>query len=484
MPEASLTTILFAVALLLAISVLASKASTRFGIPALLLFLLIGMIAGSEGPGGIWFSDFGFAQTVGVVALVFILFSGGLDTSWSRVRPVIGPGLSLATVGVVASTVIAGFIIHWLRGVDLMLAMLIGAVMSSTDAAAVFTVLRSRGADLRQELKSVVELESGSNDPTAVFLTLALIERLLQPETPLLKFAGEFVLQMSVGAAAGCAGGWLAVRVINSVRLDHQGLYPVLTIAAVLTVYAGTSAIGGNGFLAVYAAGMVMGSRRFVHRASLTRFHDGIAWLMQITMFLTLGLLVFPSQLRPVAVPGLLIAVALALVVRPVSVFIALAFTRFSVREKLLVSWCGLRGAVPIILATFPVVAGVPNGGLIFNLVFFVVLVSVLVQGTTIPLAAHWLHVDSPGGRSFETMLPDRRESELVTISVPEGAQSVGKQVVELGLPADSVILLVYRENGFFAPNGATVLNAGDRLMVLTSQHSVAEMREAVETTT
>ncbi|HUF16751.1 MAG TPA: potassium/proton antiporter [Thermoanaerobaculia bacterium] len=477
-----MTTVLIAAAVLLLISVLASKASSRFGVPALLVFLAIGMLAGSEGPGGIYYNDVGAAQSIGILALAFILFSGGLDTRWKEVRPVLGAGFSLATLGVVISALLVGAFIHYVFGLPLLEGVLLGAIISSTDAAAVFSVLRSRSIRLRSRLTPLIELESGSNDPMAVFLTTALIHRLLNPGSPFLSFVGEFVIQMSIGTLAGLLIGRLAIWVINHVRLEHDGLYPVLSIATVLLTYGATDALGGNGFLAVYLAGLVLGNHRFIHRASLLRFHDGVAWLMQITMFLALGLLVYPSNLIPVAGMGLSIALALTFIARPVSVFIATAFSKFTARERLMISWAGLRGAVPIILATFPLMAQLPNGVLIFNAVFFTVLVSVVLQGSSIPLVSRWLGVaEQPDFRDADEDLPQRGDSELITIDVPAGSPAVERQIVELGLPSETLLLLAYRGEGFFAPNGSTIIRPGDKLIVLTNERSVDETRHILQ---
>lgn len=476
-----MTAILIAVALLLLISVLASKASSRFGVPSLLVFLAIGMLAGSEGPGGISYNDVGAAQSIGILALAFILFSGGLDTRWREVRPVIGAGVSLATLGVVISALLVGAFIHYVFGLPFLEGVLLGAIISSTDAAAVFSVLRSRNINLRSRLTPLIELESGSNDPMAVFLTTALIQRILNPGSPVLSFVGDFIIQMSIGALAGLLIGKLAVWVINHVRLEHDGLYTVVTIATVLLTYGATDALGGNGFLAVYLAGLVMGNHRFIHRASLMRFHDGVAWLMQITMFLALGLLVFPSNLVPVAGKGLSIALALTFVARPVSVFIATAFSRFTARERLMISWAGLRGAVPIILATFPLMAQLPNGVLIFNVVFFTVIVSVVLQGSSIPLVARWLGVAAQTRSVDDDHLPSRGEGELITIEVASGSPAEGRQIVELGLPTETLLLLTYRGDEFFAPNGSTIIRPGDKLIVLTNVRSVDETRRILQ---
>lgn len=381
---------------LLLISVLASKASGRLGVPALLLFLFIGMLAGSEGPGGIGFDYPRLAQSMGVIALTLILFSGGLDTRWHTIRPVLEKGIALATVGVcLTAGLIAWFaaaILHfsWLEG------LLLGAIVSSTDAAAVFSILRSRQTRLRGSLTPLLELESGSNDPMSVFLTVGLITLLLSPTTSPFILFPKFLQEMILGALIGYSMGALMIVFIERIKLEYEGLYAVLTLALALFAYAVTASVGGNGFLAVYITGLVVGSSTVSHKEHLIRFHNGQAWLMQIIMFLTLGLQVFPSKILPIIGVGVILSLFLMFVARPASVFATLMFTTLTVKEKLFVSWVGLRGAAPIVLATFPLIAGVPKADMMFNLVFFIVLTSVLLQGTTLTLVARWLGLSVP----------------------------------------------------------------------------------------
>ncbi|MBO0779644.1 MAG: potassium/proton antiporter [Ktedonobacteraceae bacterium] len=378
---------------LVLVSILASKISTRLGVPALLCFLGIGMLAGSEGVGGIYFDNTELAQSLGVVALAFILFAGGLDTNWSTVRAALWPAFSLATIGVILTTVLVGLFSFFVLKLSLLQGLLIGAIISSTDAAAVFSVLRAQDLKLRGRLASILELESGSNDPMAVFLTIGLTELIVTPDQSPLVLIPLFFQQMFIGALCGLLCGWCAVLVIKRLHLDVEGLYPVLTIALVIFIYGLTATLKGSGFLAVYIAGILLGNHPLRQADSLTRFHDGLAWLMQIAMFLTLGLLVFPSRLRDVMIGGLLIALFQIFVARPASVFISLLLARLGLGEKLFISWVGLRGAVPIVLATFPLLAGAPNASSLFDLVFFIVLASVLLQGTLIPFVARWLKV-------------------------------------------------------------------------------------------
>ncbi|HVS31757.1 MAG TPA: potassium/proton antiporter [Thermoanaerobaculia bacterium] len=480
----TLEQVLAGIAILLFISVFASKASGRLGVPALILFLGLGILAGSEGLGGIYFDDAGLAQRLGVVALIFILFAGGMETDWLFVRSVVARSASLATLGVLLTSLVVGWFAHRIAGLSLLEGMLLGAIVSSTDAAAVFSILRSRGVRLRRDVAATLELESGSNDPMAVFLTTAILQLMQTPAQPLLNAAIDFVRQMTFGAAVGLLFGWIAVRMLNRSRLEYQGLYPVMTVALVLFTYAATALIGGNGFLAVYLLGISMARTNFVQRRTLTKFHDGIAWLMQIAMFITLGLLVFPSQLPPVAGVSLVMAVVLMFVARPVAVFISTAAARMTLRERLLVSWVGLRGAVPIILATFPLVAGIPAAGAIFNIVFFIVFASVILQGTTIAMVARWLGLDTAVVEDYSPAvahLAGRGESAMITLEVPKGSRAAGKRVVELGWPRQALILVIYRGNEFFVPNGATMLAGGDRLIVLTSTGSVDQLRSTLE---
>jgi len=474
--------ILLGVALLLLLSIVASKASGRLGVPSLLLFLGVGMLAGSEGVGRIPFDDAYVAQFLGVVALVFILFAGGLDTSWASVRPVVWKAVALSTFGVLATALLVGAFAAGVLGFSLLQGLLLGAIVSSTDAAAVFAVLRARSVGLKGEIKPLLELESGSNDPMAVFLTVGLTGLLVNRNSSIIGLIPLFFQQMALGALLGYGMGRALVFIVNRIKLEYEGLYPVFTLALVMLTYGATASLGGNGFLAVYIAALVMGNNDFIHKQSLIRFHDGLAWLMQITMFLTLGLLVFPSRLVPVIGFGLLVALFLMFVARPISVFLALAFAKTGWRENAMVSWVGLRGAVPIILATFPLLAGVPQADTIFNLVFFIVLTSVLIQGTTLSVAARWLGVNAP--------LPVRRryplefvktgdfkiKSSLVEIPIPRDSPAVGRRIVELRLPSEALIVLIGREDELVLPNGGTVIEAGDTLLLMADSRMRAEV--------
>jgi len=465
--------ILLGAAGLLLLSVIASGAWSRLGIPSLLLFLVVGMLAGSEGPGGIHFDDAGAAQSLGVVALVFILFSGGLDTEWKQVRPVLKEGIGLSTVGVLVTALLVGGFAHLILGFTLVEGILLGGIVSSTDAAAVFSIFRSLGTKLRDRLTYLLEFESGSNDPMAVFLTLATIQLLMLPEASPWILLLFFVQQMLFGAVAGFAFGRVTAFLLNRVRLEHDGLYPVMTLSMVLLAYAGTTAAGGNGFLAVYIAGIVVSNTRTAHRESVTRFHDGIAWLMQIAMFLALGLLVFPSELGGVVDEGLAVSAFLILVARPVGVFLTLLPMRVPVRECLLISWVGLRGAVPIILATFPLLAGITQADYIFNIVFFIVLTSALAQGTTLIRVARWLGLEAPATDvppSEVRLLPAQ---DVLEVKLAENSQAIGKRIVDLELPPDLILALVRRGDQAMIPTGTTRFLNGDQVMLVGQRETI-----------
>jgi cell volume regulation protein A len=472
-------------ATVLVASVLLSKVSERFGVPTLLLFLGIGMLAGYDGPGGLYFDDARLAQTLGTIALAYILFAGGLETEFASVRRVIRPAAAMATLGVLLTAVVTGLCVHYALQRSWMESLLIGAIVSSTDAAAVFAVLRSKNVGLKEPLRPLLELESGSNDPMAVFLTIGVIGLIQIPDSSLLGLFPLFFQQMILGLALGYGMARFFIQIVNRIKLDYEGLYPVLCLGWVLLTYALTAWLKGSGFLAVYISGLVLGNTVFSHKKSLIRFQDGVAWLMQILMFLTLGLLVFPSQLIPVAGQGLLIALVLILLARPIATFVSLAPFRYSFREKHLISWVGLRGSVPIVLATFPLLAGLDEAHYIFNLVFFIVISSVLLQGTTIPLMARLARVDAPLKRQRRYPIDfDNSETmdlQLVDLFVPYGSQAAGEQILDLEFPKDCLITLISRNEKFIMPGGSTVLEEGDVLLILASPENLALARLILE---
>lgn len=458
--------------ILVLLAVMVSKITDRFGIPLLLLFLILGMLAGSEGIGGIYFDDPELTQWIATVALAIILFSGGVDTNWQSIKPVIKEGLVLATIGVMVTAGVMGFFAHLVLKLSWPESLLIGAIASSTDAAAVFSLLRARGVSLKGNLKPLLELESGSNDPMAIFLTIGVIQwmqnSIEQPADLLLLF----IMQMGIGLAVGWLMSAVSLFLINRLKLGYEGLYPVLTFALVFLTFGLATLLQGSGYLAVYVLGLFLGKTEFLHKRSLLRFFDGNAWLMQIALFVTLGLLVFPSKIVPVILPGLLIAVILIFIARPVAVFLALIPFRYSIHEKTFIAWVGLRGAVPVVLATFPLVARIPSADLIFNLVFFIVITSVLLQGTLLPQVARWLKVDKPLAINraipFEVIESEGVKGKMREIRLDDSSSSVGKAIYELRLPLEYLIMLISRDGEYVQPNGSTVLQAGDILISLS----------------
>ena len=463
--------LLLGAAALVLIGVMASKLASRLGVPALLLFLGIGMLAGSDGPGGIAFADVELTQGIGVAALALILFDGGLDTKWSVVRPVIGPGGVLATFGVALTAGITGVAAAAILDVPLEVGLLLGAIVSSTDAAAVFAVLRSRRAGLKGGIQPMLELESGANDPMAVFLTIGLVEIVTGETEHWWSLLPMFATQLVLGAALGVLAGLAGRALLNRVNLGIEGLYPVLTLAVAVGTYAGTVVVGGSGFLAVYVCGLWLGNHEVLHRNSVRRFHDAIAWLAQIGMFLVLGLLVFPSDLPAVAGRALLVVAVLAFVARPIATALALTPYRVPVRQQALVAWVGLRGATPIILATFPLVADVPEAVLLFDVVFFVVLTSVLIQGSTLGPVARLLGVTVPMAERPRSPLepgePLPDGTALRELAIPVGSFADGRALVELRLPERALLVLVERDGTYIVPTGATRLAGGDSVLLV-----------------
>lgn len=463
--------ILLVGSILLFISIISSKTSFRFGIPALILFLVIGMLAGSDGIGGIYFNDPHLAQMLGALALCFILFSGGMDTKWESVKPVLWHGISLSTIGVLLTAVTVGLFVTVILHFSVFEGLLLGAIVSSTDAAAVFSILRSKNIGLKGRLRPLLELESGSNDPMAYFLTISMTFLVSNKEASLWSLVPLFIKQMAIGATLGYLMGRVMVFVLNKIKLDIDGLYPVLILALMIFTFSFTDSIGGNGFLAIYLAGLILGNNDFVHKKSIMRFYDGQAWLMQIIMFLTLGLLVFPSQIVPVISWGVLIALFLIFIARPIGVFVALSFFKMRNRERIFISWVGLRGAVPIVFATYPLIAGVSKAEMIFNLVFFISISSVLLQGATLPIVAKWLHLTVPVKAKRRTMLDlelfNSVKSELSEFEIPIESKSVGMAVMQLKFPKSAWIVLINRQGKYLSPDGTTVLQVGDKLLVM-----------------
>jgi len=461
---------------LLLLSIIVSKTSGKLGVPALIIFLIIGMLAGSDGIGGIYFNDPYIAQFLGAIALTFILFSGGLETKWDSVKPVFRQGLILSTAGVLLTAVAVGLFVSLVSDFSLTEGLLIGAIVSSTDAAAVFSILRSRSIGLKGNLRPLLELESGSNDPMAYFLTIGMTAVLVNKDMSFASLVPLFFQQMIIGAIMGFLFGKLMGWTLNKINLEYEGLYPVLTLALLFLAYGLTALIKGNGFLAIYIAGIILGNTNFVHKKSIIRFYDGQAWLMQIVMFLTLGLLVFPKQMLPFVGIGIIISLFLMFIARPLAVFLCLAFFKMNNRERALVSWVGLRGAVPIVFATYPMLQGVDKSNGIFNIVFFIVITSVMLQGTTIPLVARWLYLFKPV--KFKTRYPlelelsDNFKNELFELEVKENSSIVGRQIYQLKLPRTSLIVLINRNDKYITPGGATTIEEGDKLLIMSDSIS------------
>ena len=465
------TIILLVVSTLLFVSVLASKTAYRTGLPMLTLFLFVGMLAGQEGIGKISYDNPETAQFLGIIALCFILFSGGLDTKYNQIKPVVWRGITLSTLGVLVTAISLGAFVYWLTDFTWLESLLLGSIVSSTDAAAVFAIFRSKSTGLKRNLRPILEMESGSNDPMAYFLTLTFISLIKEPDVSVWSMVPMFLKGMTLGALMGFAIGKLTVRAINKVSLYVEGLYPVLTIAMMFFSYSLTEFIGGNGFLAIYISGLILGNSNFMHKRSLLKFFDGFAWLMQILMFITLGLLVFPSRMIPIIGVGMLISVFLMLVARPLAMILCLLPFKIYYKDLTFISWVGLKGAVPVIFATFPMVEKLPNADMIFHIVFFITLTSLLLQGTTLFNAAKLLKLAIPEGKEKKPILEFDSyniKSVLEEIMVESDFKCVNQTIVDMELPKTALIVMIERDDKYFTPNGSTMIEAGDRLTILS----------------
>lgn len=458
---------------ILLVAIFAAKSGAHLGTPTLLLFLVVGMLFGSDGL-GIVFDNPMTAQFIGILALSVILFSGGMDTKYSEIKPVIKEGVVLATLGVLLTAAITGFFIYLLSGwfdmgLTIFESLLLASVMSSTDSASVFSILRSKKKGLSQNLRPLLELESGSNDPMAYILTIILIQVVTGGEANVWQAALTFVIQMTIGLAAGFILGKLAVYTINKINLGNKSLYAVLLLAIVYLIFSLTDFIGGNGYLAVYIAGLVVGNKKVVFQKSLTSFFDGYSWLFQIVMFISLGLLVNPHELLDVIEPGLIIAVFMILIARPVSVLICLLpFKHVDFKGKLYVSWVGLRGAVPIIFATYILAGGIEHAGMMFNTVFFITIISLLLQGTTVSGMATLLGLSTKLKEdSFNIDIPDEISAQLVEKTVTEQWLQQGSQLKDIPFDGKTLVMMIRREDEYIVPKGDTEVKSGDQILCL-----------------
>jgi potassium/hydrogen antiporter len=468
---------------LLAAGIAASLLAQRIRLPGLLLFLGLGMAIGSDGLDWIDFSDYELARTIGIVALALILFEGGLIAGFDEIRPVLRPALSLALVGTFATAAITGMAAVWLFDLDTLQGLLLGSIIASTDGAAIFALLR--GSTLRRKLARTLEGEAGFNDPVAVLLVIGFIDWIQKPDYGAADMALLFGEELVMGTAVGVAVGWLAVQGLKRTRLDSTGLYPVATLATAAVAFGAADTLLGSGFLAVYVAGLMLGSARIPAKRTVTVFHQGLAWVAQIAMFLALGLLVFPSDLGGEVVEGTALALVLVLVARPLATFVSTAFERFSTAERVVLGWAGLRGAVPVVLATFPVIEGVEGSDEFFNIVFFAVVISTLLQGTTFEPLAKRLGVTTTEPALprplAETGTIRRLGAEVVEFPVGPNYALVGRRVRELGLPRDALLSVIVRGEEAVLPRGSTRIEAGDRLHLVVRSEVAKRMGEVVE---
>lgn len=472
--------------ILLFVSIIVGKTGYRFGVPALLLFLVVGMLFGSDGL-GLQFHNAKEAQFIGMVALSVILFSGGMDTKFSEIKPILIPGIVLSTVGVLLTAIFTGLFIWWISGMSwsniylpLTTSLLLASAMSSTDSASVFAILRSQKMNLKNNLRPMLELESGSNDPMAYMLTIVLIQFIQSGGMGITGIFGSFIMQFVVGAVAGYLLGKLAILMLNRLNIDNQALYPILLLSFIFFTFSITDLLNGNGYLAVYIAGIMVGNNKIMYRKEIYTFMDGLTWLFQIIMFLCLGLLVNPHELLDIALVATLIGVFMILVGRPLSIFLCLLpfCKKITHRSRLFISWVGLRGAVPIIFATYPVVAQVPGADVMFNIVFFITIVSLIVQGTTVSSTARLLKLSTPlekTGNEFGVELPEEIDTDLRDMTVTTEMLEEGDTLKDITLPNGALVMIVKRGTEFLIPNGSLKLRLGDKLLLISEKSGKTE---------
>lgn len=466
-------------AILIFCAIMISKTGYRFGIPTLLLFLLVGMGFGTDGL-GLEFNSAKDAQFIGMIALSIILFTGGMDTKLRDIKPVMAQGMILSTVGVLLTTLLTGGFIFWLSGfssmniaMPILTSLLLAATMSSTDSASVFNLLRSQRMNLKENLKPMLELESGSNDPMAYMLTIALIQVIASGSGfDIGLLVKDLLVQFFVGGVMGYAFGRLAVWLINKVNLSNSSLYPILLLSLVFITFTITDLLHGNGYLAVYILGVIVGNARLVFRKEINTFMNGLTWFSQIVMFLSLGLLVNPHEMLGVSVCAMLIGLFMIFVARPLTVVLCLLpFRQMTFKAKCFVSWVGLRGAVPIIFATYPVVSEIPGSQVIFNIVFFITLLSLIFQGMTIAPVAKWLSLDLPEekeGNEFGVEIPEEIDSQLTDVTLTPEMLEDGNRLMDMNIAPGTLVMLVKRGSEFMIPNGRMELKVGDKLLYIS----------------
>jgi len=478
---------LFIVSILLFFSIIAGKAGYRFGIPVLILFLMVGIVAGSDGL-GIEFSSARQAQYIGIIALNIILFSGGMDTRFSEIKPVLKPGIAISIGSTILTAFITGFFIYWFTNYifdsvrfNLVEALLLASIMASTDSASVFSILRSKGLTITQNLRPLLELESGSNDPIAYMLVIICIELLKNSSIHFGQIMLLFVQQIVVGVLVGLIFAKLVVHIINHIHLDYEGLYSVLLLAVVFFLFSFSTILGGNGYLAVYLGGLLIGNHSFVHKHSTLKFFDGLTWLFQIIMFLTLGLLVNPHELLPIAILGIIIGMFMIIVSRPLSVFAILTpFKKITFKGRVFVSWVGLRGAVPIIFATYPLIHGIEQAQTMFNIVFFITILSLVLQGSSVPMVARWLGLTAqttkktkPQLYEFDMEFPDDIKSAISEMTITEQMLKHGRRLMDIRLPDKILVVMIKRNDKYFIPRGNTHLEPGDVALLIADNEEV-----------
>lgn len=499
--------VLLILSLLFFASIFTDKIGYKFGVPALLLFLIVGMLFGSEGL-GVWLSSDGAevtsiisvdaARAIGTIALCVILFSGGMDTKLSEIRPVMGPGVMLATGGVFLTAAIAGMltfvVLHFvlkMESVSIPIALLIAATMSSTDSASVFSILRTNGIKLKHNLRPLLELESGANDPMAYVLTTTMIGIVTaaNQEVTALSIIQDIFIQIVVGAVIGFIFGKAIIGIMRKVQLSNESLYPIMVLTACIFIFAVTHYMKGNSYLAVYTGGLIIGNSKFTRKRQTKSFFDGLTWLSQLLMFLMLGLMVKPLDLLRMEVwlPGLLISIIMMFIARPLSVYLGLLpFKGFKGRDKVFISWVGLKGAVPIIFAILCLSCNVPHADLIFNVVFLCTLISLIVQGTSLSKMAHSLHLTEPRQeekrlRYFDIDLPDEIQSSATEKAVTEDMLAVGTQLKDMSIPPQTLVIMVRRGEDFFIPTGISNMQVGDQLLIITDQDAEAAQQALEE---